>query len=518
MTLERGRLLTLSDIAEMSGVSLSAVSNWRSRRPDFPAPVEDGLFDASDVEHWLRQHNRQVLPMSRPPLAQILWKSADALRSLLPIEAAPELILQLIALRAASVGSLVRLARVAHSWNSIRNRLATTIGSELERVVNELRATDPDIANLFEPSASARSVRLVELSTLCSVLDELPVDAEWGTLASDVLTEYVERFGIRGADQVTPTAMADLMIALLQPVQGKVYDPACGVGVSLARAWRSRRLGFEAQLFGQDINPQAERLARLHLLINNADFRSVLGDSLRDDRLWDLQADRIIADPPLNHRLTYSDSFRHDPRWRWGMPTSSADWLWVQQVAFHLSDAGIGVVAIAGGALHRTGADAEIRLQLVQSDLLDMVIQLPAAMVPSSAVALSLLVLEKGRHNRSGRTLFLDLSKVGSRQRGGLHRFASDDLAYVAELLGVWRSGQDPERSGVTGVAASADLLDGDVTLMPVRHVSYPAKLNQEAAGDRFARLKASLRDQTEDTVSAISALEAQLASLEVAE
>jgi hypothetical protein len=517
MTFERTQLLTLSDIAEIAGVGLSAVSNWTSRWADFPIPM-DGLYQPDEVEQWLRQHNKTIRRPARPDVATLLWKSADALRSLVPIEAAPELILQLLALRAASAGAIQRLATVADSWRRIRNDPTVLLGTEFERVVNELRGTDSDIAELFEPSASARSVRLVEMSALYPVLDELPADAEWGKLASDVLTEYVERYGIRGAEQVTPSAVADLMITLLQPMHGLVYDPACGVGVSLARAWRGRGPRLEMELFGQDISAQAERLARLHLLINDAPFRSTLGNSLRDDRLWDLRADRVIADPPLNQRVSYPESFRHDPRWLWGVPTSTADWLWIQHVAFHLADGGIGVVAVAGGTLHRAGADAQIRRQLVQSDLLDIVVQLPAAMLPSTSVPLSLVVLEKGRRDRTGRTLFVDLSKAGSRQRGGLHRFRPDELADVAGLVHQWRNGGDPAKPGVAGVSTTTELLTGDVALTPARYVAYPASLNVESAADRFARLKTSLRHQAGDMASATTALEAELASLEVAE
>ena len=517
MTFERTRLVTLSGIAEIAGVGLSAVANWPRRWRDFPVPTEDGLYLQDEVEHWLRQHHKTIRRPARPDLTTLVWKSADALRGVLAIEAAPELLLQLLALRAAHAGAIQRLTAVCDSWSRVRNEPAAPLGFELERVVSVLRATDPEAAELFEPPASLRSVRLVEMSALYEVLDDVPADAEWGRLASDILTEYVERYGIRGAEQVTPSAVADLMLAMLQPLHGKVYDPACGVGVSLARAWRGRGRS-EMYLFGQDVNAQAERVARLHLLINDAPFRATLGDSLRDDRLWDLRADRIVADPPLNLRITFPESFRHDQRWLWGVPTLSADWLWVQHAAFHLAEGGIAAVAVAGGSLHRGGIDAQIRRQLVNSGLLDIVVLLPSAMLPSTSMPLSLIVLQRGRGERVGRTLFVDLSKAGSRQRGGLHRFADEELADIAALVRDWRTGEDPAKPGVAGVATTAELLADDVSLSAARYVAYPTLVTAESAADRFARLTVSLRAQSGAMARAATTLEEGLASLEVVE
>src|SRR5690606_26763361 len=118
----------------------------------------------------------------------------------------------------------------------------------------------------------------------------------------------------------------------------------------------------------------------------NADFELVTGDTLLDDRLWQLRADRIALEPPLNLQLRLVEQMEGDPRWSWGLPPkSSADWAWVQHVAYHLSDDGVGAVAVSLGALTRGSSESQIRRRLVESDMLDAVVHLPPGMLASTS-------------------------------------------------------------------------------------------------------------------------------------
>jgi len=346
-------------------------------------------------------------------------------------------------------------------------------------------------------------------------LDDLAPDSDWSQLATSVLTEFPERFGLR-AEQVTPSALADMITGVLQPIRGRVYDPACGVGVLLARAWTGREQPEGATLYGQDINPQAQRLARLHLLLSGAPFQAALGDTLLDDRLWDLRADRVAAQPPLNQRMAFAESLRYDPRWELGVPTSSADWLWVQHVAFHLAADGIGVVVVASGSLTRGGAEASIRRRLLDAEMLDAVIQLPPAMIPSTSVPLSLLVLQRGRSGREGRVLFIDAGKAGSRERGGLRRFKTDEIDEILAPVRAWRNGVDPTRPAVARVATIAELLENDAVLSPARYVAYPAEQQGEPIAARYRRLSAAVDRGLEEFPSVAEALRGDLADIEV--
>src|SRR6185503_9040334 len=118
---------------------------------------------------------------------------------------------------------------------------------------------DHDLGPAFEPSSSARRLTVSEIWPLFRALDDLPPDSDWGRLATSVLTEFPERFGLRAAEQVTPSALADIITGLLEPISGRVYDPACGVGVLLARAWSGSEQREGVSLYGQDINAQAQR-------------------------------------------------------------------------------------------------------------------------------------------------------------------------------------------------------------------------------------------------------------------
>jgi type I restriction-modification system DNA methylase subunit len=518
MTSDREIQLTLTDVAQLAGVGPSAVSNWKNRWPDFPTATSSGTYLQTEVEAWLRLHDKDVRTLKRPAPSTLLWKAADTLRSAVPVEDTLELILQLLALKAASRGRIERFESAGQWWSHVSTDPRQSVGSELWRIAGEIGQTDHDLGPVFEPSSSARRLTVSEIRSLFRALDDLPSDSDWGRLATSVLTEFPERFGLRAAEQVTPSALADMITGLLQPIRGRVYDPACGVGVLLARAWSGRERRDGISLHGQDINAQAQRLARLHLLVNDAPFEGALGDTLLDDRLWDLRADRIVAQPPLNERISFSESLRFDPRWEWGVPSSSADWLWVQHVAFHLAADGIGVVTVGSGALFRGGSETAIRRRLLESDLLDAVIQLPPAMIPSTSVPLTLLVLQRGRREREGRVLFVDAGKAGSRERGGLRRFRNGEIAEILAPVGAWREGGDPTRPGLAGVATVQELLASDAVLSPARYVAYPVGQEGEPIPARYRRLSAAANRGLGDLENVVEVIHRELADIEVVE
>jgi type I restriction enzyme M protein len=194
----------------------------------------------------------------------------------------------------------------------------------------------------------------------------------------------------------TGSSLVDFMAALLEPIEGTVYDPACGTAMFLASVWKDHSDTI-TQLHGQEINQQSWRLGFLHLLLQNAPFQILTGDTMVDDRFWQLRADRIAVEPPIGHRLRSIEQMEGDPRWSLGLPPKPrADLAWVQHVAYHLSDAGVGVVIVPPGALLRTGrSEVTIRKGLVEADHVDAVLYLPPGMLAATSVPVAVLVLQK---------------------------------------------------------------------------------------------------------------------------
>jgi len=301
------------------------------------------------------------------------------------------------------------------------------------------------------------------------------------------------------------------MMALLQPIEGTVYDPACGAAVFLASAW-TRSSDTITQLYGQEINEQSWRLGFLHLLLQDATFELLTGDTLVDDRLWQLRADRIALDPPLGLNLRFVEHMKSDPRWSLGLPPkSSADLAWVQHAAFHLSDSGVGVVVVSPGALFRNSrSQAAIRVGLVEADLVDAVVYLPPGMLASTSIPVALIVLQKNRPNRGGRVLFVDARQLGTPERGGQRQFEPSEIEELHHVFEEWRAGSLVPEAQFTGVATSEEIIAGDGVLIPNRYISY-AEAATEIDGEPIQARYERLIGEAEKRLGALSQLEADL-------
>jgi type I restriction enzyme M protein len=485
-------LITAGDIAEIAGVSPSAVSNWKRRHSDFPGEIEEGLYDRSEVVAWLREAGKSV-NLEPESTETTIWRLADAVRGVLRLDELPEVLLQLFALRAAGSGEYGRLEPLAHSWERLRSELREDLGAVYQSIVASVGESDPELARALRFSSAVNRFDASDWQRLVSLVDQLhPQATDWRRASTALVEGFVERHGARGGEHSSGSSLVDVMTALLAPIEGVVYDPACGSAVFLAEAWRQNSEAI-TRLYGQEVNEHSWRLGFLHLLLQNADFELVTGDTLLDDRLWQLRADRIALEPPLGLHLRLVEQMEGDPRWSWGLPPkSSADLAWVQHVASHLSDEGVGAVAVSPSALTRSHSESQIRQGLVESDLLDAVVHLPPGMLASTSVPVALLILQRNRSNRSGHVLFVDARQLGSPERGGLRQFKPSEIDRLGEVFRRWRSGSFEPEGQFTGTATTDEIIANDVSLSPNRYVSYAeaaADIQGELIADRYNRL-----------------------------
>jgi type I restriction enzyme M protein len=494
-------LITAGDIAEIAGVSPSAVSNWKRRHSDFPGEIEDGLYDRSEVVAWLREAGKSV-NLEPESTEAVIWRLADAVRGVLRLDELPEVLLQLFALRAAGSGEYGRLQPLANSWERLRTELQEDLGAVYQSIVASVGESDPELARALRFSSAVNRFDVSDWQRLVSLVDQLdPHTTNWRRASTALIEGFVERHGAKGGEHSSGSSLVDVMTALLAPIQGSVYDPACGSAVFLAEAWRQNRDAI-TRLYGQEINEHSWRLGFLHLLLQNADFELVTGDTLLDDRLWQLRADRIALEPPLNLHLRLVEQMEGDPRWSWGLPQkSSADLAWVQHVAFHLSDEGVGAVAVSPGALARSHSESQIRQGLVESDMLDAVVHLPPGMLASASIPIAVLVLQRNRSNRSGHVLFVDARQLGSPERGGLRRFEPSEIDRLRDVFRRWRSGSLESEGQFAGIATVDEIIASGVSLSPNRYISYAriaTHIDGELISERLERLARTLDEQME--------------------
>lgn len=451
MTADPQGLLSPSDIAELAGVRRTVVSNWRRRHSDFPAAVAgtdaNPLFARDEVVCWLSRRGHKV---EEPSAGASLWEAANSIRGVASLDTVRELIPALACTKARSAGSSSDA-----SWRSIldarppelRERVAAAIaklGIPVESdVIRHLDLRDEDLSQVV--GALADAIDRIPTAQLAEGVDfVLERFARWQVKTG-------AEFGFIGSRTST------LLVSLADAATGVVYDLACGIGnVLLGLADRSAH----AKLVGHDINAAALSVAAQRAMLRDVEIELVQGNVLTGDLDPDLEADVVVAEPPFGLRWDPSSAIA-DPRFTYGMaPRSSADLAWVEHAIAHLAPDGRAYVLTPSGALHRHGAERQIRANLLSAGCLEAVVGLPAKMLPHTAIPLALWVLK--RPGEAADVLLIDASET----------------ADVETMVAGWLD-SDADVEAPHAHIAVTDLLAADAVLTPAR---WTAQL--EADGD----------------------------------
>ena len=341
------------------------------------------------------------------------------------------------------------------------------------------------------------------------------------------LSQFASAEGKKGGEFYTPRCVVRLLVEMLEPYRGRVYDPCCGSSgmfvqsMELIRAHASGNGGrarADISIYGQESNYTTWRLAKMNLAIRGIEGRIAHGDSFHDDRHPDLKADFILANPPFNVSDWGGERLADDRRWRFGAPPKgNANFAWVQHIVHHLAPSGVAGFVLANGSMSSgQSGEGAVRKNLIEADLVDCMVALPGQLFYSTQIPACLWFLARGRRRR-GEILFIDARKLG-RMVDRTHReLTDDDVAHVAGAYHAWRDGADAY-GDLPGFCRSAELDEvsrhGHV-LPPGRYVGAPP---QEDDGEPFEakmrRLAAEWRAQQAEAVRLDAAIEANLKAL----
>jgi hypothetical protein len=491
-----GRRVSVGEIAQMSGVGPSAVSNWRNRHSDFPLPVAEtssgDLFDMQAVVSWLQAHDKEVQIPQRE-WDGLLWSTLDRFRGAVRLDEAVTQLLQVI---------FLYQRKDKEGFNACWKELVASDPGALpqvwEQCVQKLTETHADLGRVLTmPTGVDGELMKNAIEAVSS--SGMPL-SEAGAAATALLYRYQDTLGAHGVLS-TPESVTKLQVGLLRPIGGAVYDPACGAAMVLAEAWAQRE-SEDAFLFGQDVNAHSWRLGFLHLSLHGAQFTLSTGDTIRDDRFRSLHAQRIAADPPFTAKA-YMGPLTGDERWSYGLPRRSADWLWAQVAIHHLAEDGIGVITMAPGALTTSGIEQSIRAAIVKDEVLDVVIDLPPGLWAGTKVPAALLVFARRRQNRSGHVLFIDARQLGQPRRGRPHELGKADVEQIVHTVKGWRDGRFEDQPRFAASAGIDRILENGVDLSPNRYVRYSTPVREidgEPIPARLDRLRAETGRLSERT------------------
>ncbi|MYK32900.1 MAG: SAM-dependent methyltransferase, partial [Boseongicola sp. SB0670_bin_30] len=350
--------------------------------------------------------------------------------------------------------------------------------------------------------------------------------AEEADRSRDILGRVYEYFlgsfagaeGKRGGEFYTPRSVVRLLVEMLEPYKGRVYDPCCGSGGMFVQSERfveehGARIG-DIAIYGQESNYTTWRLARMNLAVRgiDADIRWNNEGSFHKDELPDLRADFILANPPFNVSDWGGDRLREDARWTFGVPpTGNANYAWLQHIHHHLAPKGTAGVVLANGSMSTaTSGEGDIRRALIEADAVDCMIALPGQLFYSTQIPACLWFLARSKspggacRDRRGEVLFIDARKCGHMVDRTRREFSDEDIAKIAGAYRAWRGAPDAapyeDEPGFCRSATLEEIREHGHALTPGRYVGAAAVEDDGVPfEDRMTRLAARLREQQAD-------------------
>jgi len=423
-----------------------------------------------------------------------------------------------------------------------------TIGKLVDDAMAGIERDNPALKGVLPKDYARPALDKTRLGQLIDMISNVRVGDEEAR-AKDVLGRVYEYFlsqfasaeGKKGGEFYTPRCVVKLLVEMLEPYRGRVYDPCCGSSgmfvqsVEFIRAHASGngnggngggRRQADISIYGQESNYTTWRLAKMNLAIRGIDGQIAHGDTFHNDRHPDLKADFILANPPFNISDWGGERLVSDKRWQYGTPPKgNANFAWVQHIVHHLAPAGVAGFVLANGSMSSNqSGEGEIRKSLIEADLVDCMVALPGQLFYSTQIPACLWFLARDRKNgkfrdRRGELLFIDARKLG-RMVDRTHRELTDeDIARIGDTYHAWRGEKGGgEYADVPGFCNSATL--GEVrkhghVLTPGRYVGAEAQEDDgEPFEEKMKRLVAQLREQQAEAAKLDAAIAANLKEL----
>lgn len=332
------------------------------------------------------------------------------------------------------------------------------------------------------------------------------------------LSQFASAEGKRGGQFYTPRCVVQLLVEMLAPYKGRVYDPCCGSGGMFVQSEKfveahGGRIG-DIAIYGQESNPTTRRLARMNLAIRgiDGDLGSEHADTFRRDLHKDLKADYVLANPPFNDSDWWTEKMAEDVRWKYGTPPkSNANYGWVQHFIHHLSPNGKAGFVLANGSMSSTqSGEGLLRESIVKADLVDCIVALPGQLFYSTQIPVCLWFLSRRKATgRARETLFIDARKFGSMIDRAHKELTEDDINRFASKYHDWRAEEIPgvvlkPYENVPGFCRSVSLDEIEAhgfVLTPGRYVGVEElEEDDEPFDQKVKRLSCELKEQLEQS------------------
>ncbi len=451
-----------------------------------------------------------MAPSTSKELKATLWKAAEKLRGSVSASQYKDAVLGLVVLKHASDSHWKVLADNANADN---------IGRLVDDAMGAVMTANPALAGMLPQLYENLDQR--RLGELVHLLNGAPFNPQQGDRARDLMGEVYEYFlgnfaraeGRRGGEFFTPPSVVRLIVEVLEPSGGRVYDPCCGSGGMFVQTgdFIAGHGGDTAKvtIFGQESVENTWRMAKMNLTVHGIDDRGLgtrWGDTFVCDQHAGVQMDYVMANPPFNIKDWARDV--QDPRWRFGVPpATNANYAWIQHILSKLAPGGRAGVVMANGSMSsNAGGEGDIRARIVEADLVSCMVALPAQLFRSTGIPVCLwfFALNKAaaENDRSGQVLFIDARDLGVMVDRAERALTTEEVVRIGDTYHAWRGSRSAAMKGlgyqdVPGFCKSVPL-DGiraaGYTLTPGRYVGAAAAGDDgEPTADKVARLTKEL-------------------------
>lgn len=411
-------------------------------------------------------------------------------------------------------------------WPFLRDKAKLPeIGKLIDNAMDLVEVDNPSLRGVLPKTFSRPALdqrRLGELVDLISSVGLGSAEHREKDILGRVYEYFLGRFAAQikgpGGDFYTPRNIVQLMVEMIEPYHGRVYDPCCGSGgmfiqsEKFVEAHGGQR--NDIAVYGQESNDTTWRLGKMNLAIRGieADLGPRWGDTFHEDLHPDLKADFILANPPFNISDWGGAQLRDDPRWRFGVPPGgNANFAWLQHMASKLAPRGVAAVVLANGSLtSQQSGEGAIRQAMVQGDVVECIVALPTQLFYTTPISVSLWFLSRDKadgysrpgtapwRDRRGEFLFIDGRHLGLMVDRTHRELAHDDIARVAGIYHAWRGEPGAgQYDDVPGLCASVDvdaIAEHGFVLTPGRYVGAALQDDEEEPlGERLARLQGEL-------------------------
>ncbi|MFD5785355.1 type I restriction-modification system subunit M [Streptomyces sp. NPDC127037] len=424
------------------------------------------------------------------------------------------------------------------------------VGKLLDDAMDAVMRENASLTGVLPKIFNRDNVDQKRLGELVDLISDARFGGSGDKPAQDVLGEVYEYFlgnfaraeGKRGGEFYTPQSVVRLIVEILEPYEGRVYDPACGSGGMFVQAAKfieahaGRAHKADISVFGQELNERTWRLGKMNLAIHGIDGNLAprWGDTFADDKHPDLKADFVMANPPFNIKDWARDE--SDPRWRYGVPPkANANYAWLQHMISKLGERGTAGIVLANGSLgSQQSGEGEIRQALVEADLVACMVALPPQLFRTTPIPACLWFLAKDKSpqgakrlaERRGETLFIDARNMGEMVDRTERVLTEVDLAKIAGAYHAWRGTASAREAGLAyadeaGFCFSADLAtvrEHGYVLTPGRYVGAveAEEESAEAVGGRIAELTEELYGLFEKSAELEKMVREQLGRVDV--